>query len=173
MSDLAKMLQVNLGEGLGPEWERAACGLAAEATALGAGDAITVATDGRMMPHEWLRTQAGLIKADAVDHADDHFFPRDQDIAWDVAGFAVEFALSQAREREMAEALAARIGDRYLPRRVPFYRTAYLAYQLGYAELASTALAGDAGEARRFRRRADGLRMDLRARLAHLAPSAN
>ena len=35
-----------------------------------------VIADGRMAPHEWIRSQDGrLIKVDASQHGDDHFFP--------------------------------------------------------------------------------------------------
>jgi hypothetical protein len=53
-----------------------------------------VELDGRMLPHEWLITEAGYKKTDALDHHDDHFFPGAQDIAWDLAGAAVEFRMS-------------------------------------------------------------------------------
>lgn len=105
-----------------------------------------VAVDGRMLPQEWIQTDAGWIKTDALDHHDDHFFPGCQDIAWDIAGAAVEFRFD-------AQALAERFlrlrPDRTLLSRLPFYRTAYLAYRIGYATLAMETL-GDSPDARRF-----------------------
>jgi hypothetical protein len=53
-----------------------------------------VEVDGRMLPHEWIRTSTGYLKTDGIDHHDDHFFPGPQDIAWDLAGLCVEFHLS-------------------------------------------------------------------------------
>ncbi|MDF2765687.1 MAG: hypothetical protein K0S81_2681 [Rhodospirillales bacterium] len=158
-AELAEMIRVNLREGLGPEWAAAADRLLEQAEALS--ETGTVAVDGRMMPHEWLDTSAGVLKVDAVDHADDHFFPRDQDIAWDVAGLAAEFRLDRALELELAEKLAARIGDRGLPRRIPFYAVAYRAFHLGYADLASSALGTGDPDAKRFRRRASRFRTQL------------
>ena len=46
-----------------------------------------------MQPHEWIRTTSGWIKTDALDHHNDHLLPGNQDIAWDIAGAAVEFGL--------------------------------------------------------------------------------
>lgn len=117
-------------------------------------DAKSVAIDGRMLPHEWLRTETGFVKTDALDHHDDHFFPGPQNIAWDVAGACVEWDL----DTHATEYLAARCGDAGLAARLPFYRIAYSAFRAGYAALASQALAGtpDAARfealARRYRR---------------------
>jgi hypothetical protein len=158
-AELAEMIRVNLREGLGPEWAADADRLVDPAEALS--ETGTVAVDGHMMPHEWLDTPNGLLKVDAVDHADDHFFPRDQDVAWDVAGLAAEFECP-ALGLDLAEKLAARIGDRGLPRRLPFYAVAYRAFHLGYAELASSALGAGDPDAERFRWRAGRFRTQLR-----------
>lgn len=51
--------------------------------------------DGRMAPYEWLRQKRGaILKCDAIDHGDDHFFPGPTDIAWDLAGAIIEWRLS-------------------------------------------------------------------------------
>ncbi|MGI9090036.1 MAG: hypothetical protein ACR2GG_02900, partial [Gemmatimonadaceae bacterium] len=99
-----------------------------------------VALDGRMLPHEWLRSGDTLIKTDATDHHDDHFFPGTQDIAWDLAATAVEFKLDDRAERYLLERYSAASGDRHIAERVPFYRIAYLAHRVGYATLASETL---------------------------------
>src|SRR5436853_406434 len=53
-----------------------------------------IVVDGRMNPHEWLGTADGrLLKTDGATHGDDHFFPGPTDIAWDIAGAAVEWNL--------------------------------------------------------------------------------
>jgi hypothetical protein len=160
---LREMVRVNLEEGLGP-----GCGAAAERLLGDRGlleHAGTVAVDSRMMPHEWLDTPAGVLKTDAVDHADDHFFPRDQDPAWDVAGLAAEFALGAEGEGELANLVAQGARDPRLPLRVGFYAIAYRAFHLGYAELAMTALGQGDRDGARFRRRAMRLRRELCARL--------
>jgi hypothetical protein len=106
----------------------------------------TVAVDGRMLPHEWLRTDNGWLKTDALDHHDDHFFPGCQDIAWDVAGAAVEFGFDPSL---LAVRLGRFTGDRTVMARLPFYRTAYLAWRIGYCTLAEQTL-GDSCDGRRF-----------------------
>jgi hypothetical protein len=169
IADLREMIQVNVSEGLGAEWgdaaERAFSSIATVA------EAGTIAVDSRMMPHEWLDTSRGLMKADAIDHADDHFFPRDQDVAWDIAGFAAEFRLTPEREWELCEAVAAATGDRELPRRIRFYAVAYRAFHLGYAELAISALGAEDADAARFRRRAARFATELQSRLGASVPA--
>ena len=162
VDELTEMICVNISEGLA---ER--CRVAGERLIARDGanlEAATAAVDGRLMPHEWLRSAEGLFKTDAVDHADDHFFPRDQDIAWDVAGFCAEFRLNRQEEAEIAQAVAHATGDRRLPLRMRFYAVAYRAYQLGYAQQAAMAL-GHAPDAERFRRRGRRLRDELRTLL--------
>jgi hypothetical protein len=113
-------------------------------------DAPAVALDGRMMPHEWVRTHGRWIKTDGTDHHDDHLFPGPQDIAWDVAGTSVEFELSPAAELWMLSRFRLAGGDPDIHRRLPFYRVSYLAWRAGYASMAVRAL-GHGAEARRWR----------------------
>jgi hypothetical protein len=113
-----------------------------------------VAIDGRMLPHEWLETERGFLKTDALDHHEDHFFPGCQDIAWDIAGAAVEWSVP-------VEALADRYlrlqPDPGLRARLHFYTTAYKAYRLGYCQLAIDTL-GDDPDGQRFRALINGYR---------------
>ena len=98
-----------------------------------------VQLDARMMRHEWLETRDGWLKADALDHHDDHFYPGPQDIAWDIAGFSIEFGLEAQGEQYLLERFARLSGD-CAAARLPFYRTAYLAFRLGYADMAGEML---------------------------------
>lgn len=117
-----EMIRTNVREGLGPEWARtlerleqyreAACGRS------------TAEIDGRLLPHEFLRTPAGYVKTDTLDNYDDHFFPGCQDICWDVAGASVELGCSELEMMAPPECL-------------PFYKVAYLSYRLGYCTLAA------------------------------------
>ncbi|MGH9632663.1 MAG: hypothetical protein ACRD7E_30525 [Bryobacteraceae bacterium] len=109
----------------------------------------TTAIDGRMLPHEWLSTDDGYRKTDALDHHDDHFFPGCQDIAWDLAGAAIEFRLEPDAREELLERFLFKQEDRTLSRRLDFYMAAYLAYRIGYAKMAVDSLSGTA-EATRF-----------------------
>ncbi len=112
-------------------------------------EAEAVVLDNRMLPHEWLETAQGYRKADALDHGDDHFLPGPHDPAWDLAGFSVEFGLDHGGEEYLLERYGRESGDRSAGARLPFYRAAYLAFRLGYCELAIQAL-GDSEDGRGF-----------------------
>lgn len=156
-ADLLAMIETNLREGLGPAALDRLAGL--DRTLARWPEVPAVAIDGRLQPHEWRLTPTGLIKTDGVDHHDDHFLPGPQDIAWDVAGLAVEFDLSDAAERAVAAAVADVSGDTFLPHRLPVHRLGYLALRLGYATLAAETLGATpdgarmAALARRYRRK--------------------
>ncbi|MBI5492248.1 MAG: hypothetical protein HY893_04870 [Deltaproteobacteria bacterium] len=92
--------------------------------------------DGRMLPHEWIDTGHGYIKADGFDHYSDQFFPCAQDIAWDVAGAFVEFGLDGSSSARLMGRYISLTGDKDVAARLPFYSLAYLAYRLGYCTFA-------------------------------------
>ena len=164
---LLEMIRSNVTEGLG---EVGLDSLANVERTVGAlGEVSAVAVDARLMPHEWLRTADGYLKTDALDHHADHFFPGTADLAWDVAGFGVEFDLGTGAQAEVAEAVGRAIGDRRLPARLPFYRVAYTAARLGYAVMAAGALAGSPDGAR-MAREAERYRGALATGLKALAP---
>ena len=127
--------------------------------------APVVAIDGRMQPHEWVRGAAGLIKTDGHAHHDDHFLPGAQDIAWDVAGACVEWALSPEARTRFVTAYAAAAGDESIRDRLPFHELAYLAFRLGYTTLGAQGL-GDHADAAGLRRAADAYADQLRGLLA-------
>ena len=64
-----------------------------------------VHVDGRLHGWEWRRTDCGLCKLDALDHSCGHDLVGAQDIAWDAAGAAVEFALRDEETAELARLL--------------------------------------------------------------------
>jgi hypothetical protein len=132
---LLEMIAVNTGAG----WTGA----------VPAGDAVRL--DGRMLPHEWIETGSGWLKTDALDHFDDHFFPGPQDIAWDLAAFVFEFDLDEEAERYFLDRYGRHAGERCGPDRMRFHRSAYLAFRLGYCDMAAGAL-GASDDAERFRR---------------------
>jgi hypothetical protein len=162
--ELAGMIEVNIRESLGEEEAVRLAGLECWRARLA--DVPAVATDGRMMPHEWLRTPTGLLKTDALDHHDDHFFPGPTDIAWDVAGFAVEFGLGRPVTDRLAADVAARAGDATLPERLPFFELAYLAFRVGYTMTAAMAL-GETHDGLRMRSCVQFHRRRLQAALPH------
>ncbi|HJT86776.1 MAG TPA: hypothetical protein VJ732_02945 [Bryobacteraceae bacterium] len=114
-------------------------------------DGSAAVLDGRMLPHEWIETPEGFYKIDALDHGDDHFFPGPQDIAWDVASFVLEFGLDPQAEARLLEHYMNESRDSGIRERLPFYRLAYLAFRLGYADMAASSLR-DSEDGPRFQR---------------------
>ncbi|MBP7148740.1 MAG: hypothetical protein KBD01_14495 [Acidobacteria bacterium] len=162
--ELLDMVRANAREALGERWAARADAFAA--LAAGCADAPRTAIDGRMLPHEWLRAGDGrLLKCDAVEHHAGHFLPGCQDIAWDLAGFAVEFGLPRNGAERLVERYEALSAERGLARRIRFHRLAYLAFRLGYCELAARAIPGTA-DARRLLRDAARYRSGLARALA-------
>ena len=139
--ELAEMLPINLG---GLRWTMRPPPMV---------EAVPVALDARLQRWEWgaiRRGGSGWVKFDGTDHGDDPFFPGPADIAWDVAGMAVEFgpALGAAvlaaycrRSGETAAALAPRLA---------WHRLAYGAFHAAFCAFAATQVAPEV--AVRFRR---------------------
>jgi hypothetical protein len=161
-AELRTMMETNVSEGLG---EAARAQLARRLETVGTPTEAPTWLDGRMLPHEWLRTPAGYRKSDAVDHHDDHFFPGPQDIAWDVAGTCLELGLERDARRGFIERYRRTSGDARVAARLPFHALAYLAFRLGYATLASESL-GATPDGVRFHGQAERYRRLLRRELA-------
>lgn len=112
-----------------------------------------VEIDGRMLPHEWLRTTSGeLIKTDALDHHAAHDLIGCQDAAWDVVGAALELGLSQDA---VAATVSAASGRRIAPELMAFYGPCYLAFRWAQHRMAAQSLGAWPAEARRNLRAAD------------------
>jgi hypothetical protein len=125
--ELEQMVRVNVAEALGVE--------------LPASFRLEVArplyADARLLPHEWVAAPGGaLIKLDAIDHADDHFFPGPCDSAWDLAGALVELELTGAGADALLAAYRRRTGDDATSR-VRTHQVAYLACRVGYLDMAA------------------------------------
>lgn len=142
---IGEMIEVNLGEGTGVGWGESILPLD------GSWEERVVALDGRMLAHEWISTERGYLKVDAVEHHDDHFFPGCQDIAWDIAAAAIELTPSRAARHALLDRYRSLSDDRTIVGRLPFYSMAYLAFRLGYCSLAAGVLEG----------RPDGRRFEL------------
>jgi hypothetical protein len=105
-----------------------------------------VVCDGRMMPHEWLRTDGGeLLKLDAGIHGDNHFFPGPCDIAWDVAGAIVEWELQGEEREQFIREYERRSGDAITERLAP-YLLAYTIFCMGWSKMAALAMEGEYDE---------------------------
>ena len=98
----------------------------------------SVYPDARLMPHEWVASRhGGLVKVDAVDHGDDHFFPGPCDGAWDLAGAILELELSPLEASDFLADYRRRTGDDATAR-IPSHRVAYLACRVGALSMAAS-----------------------------------
>jgi hypothetical protein len=143
---LKYMVKFNLAEALGAEMrvniERsfADIGVASPPRSYG---------DGRMAPHEWVRTEDGaILKTDCAGHDSDHTIVGQQSVDWDIAGAIVEWRLN-ANERT---AFIGFCGEAGLPmsQALGFYEIAYAAFRVGFCTLAQS-LTGDCAEVARLK----------------------
>ncbi len=144
------MVQENIFEGLGRTWAGRTARILKRTRVFGQYKATAI--DGRMFPHEWIKTPHGFIKTDGVEHHADHFFPGCQSILWDLAGLSVEFAWTQ-RQRDGLISMYESVRKRSIRDRLLYYEIAYLAYRLGYCIMASQSL-GQSHEGKRFEQQA-------------------
>ena len=78
------MLSVNVREGLGEEWAQRVDRMQNLREIFRESNPVDI--DGRMLPHEWISRSQGISKRIAWTDTFDQFFPRSQDISWDIAG---------------------------------------------------------------------------------------
>jgi hypothetical protein len=129
---------------------------------------IPVIADGRMPPHEWLLTAAGILKTDGVSHGDDHFFPGPTDIAWDLAGAVVEWEMGEDACSYLLRRYSALSGDQ-AQQRLPAWAQAYTAFRMGYCKMAAECMRGSEEEERLL---LDYRRYRARAQAALVQPVA-
>jgi hypothetical protein len=116
-----------------------------------------VLADGRMQPHEWLRTREGqLLKTDSGSHGDDHFFPGPADIAWDLAGAIVEWQMNEEQTAAFLERYRQASGDD-AKQRIRGFITAYAAFRCAFCMMAADAM-GRSDEQQRLDRAAASYR---------------
>lgn len=150
--DLIAMIRENLSETCGEEWVARFDRVTRPDSIYDNG--IGTAVDGRMNPHEWIKKPGGFVKVDMANHHADIFFHGCQDIAWDIAGLTVEFALDSARELSLLNQYGQLASDSDVTLRYRFFKQAYIAFRLGYAMLASNVL-DSAAERLKFSQLAD------------------
>lgn len=119
-----------------------------------------VLVDGRMQPHEWILAHR-IFKTDSVDHGDNHFFPGPCDIAWDLAGAAIEWQMTPDTI-QIFLSLFQQFSGIEASKRLPIYMLAYSIFRLGFCKMAiSTAIDDDRERLRRaflrYRRLAEEL----------------
>ena len=157
---LVEMIEVNLREGLGCA---ATARLSRHRRVIE--DGVPVRIDGRLHPHEWVRTPERWIKLDGFEHHADHFYPGAQDLAWDLAGVAAEHSL-QLRDDVMGRLQRSRRVPRVPEERLRFYDVAYGGFRVGYAQLAAEVTTGD--EQARWGRERERCTAFVRGALARL-----
>jgi hypothetical protein len=108
-----------------------------------------VHTDARLMPHEWVVVDHRMLKTDAVDHGDDHFFPGPTDVAFDLAGAIVEWNFDEGQSAQLLSEYWKLTGDEAGKRLTP-YVVAYCASRIGVCSFAEGGCSGE--EASRWRR---------------------
>ncbi|WP_223758168.1 hypothetical protein [Myxococcus sp. RHSTA-1-4] len=170
--ELWEMARYNTEAALGREvasaleaWEPRLDGLAREIR--------RTVTDNRMHAWEWLVLPGGrVLKADGVDHHRGHDLVGCQDLAWDLAGAAVELSLDADALGALCTAVECHKGHVPSPGVLRFHRHAYLAFQLGHHALAAASYDTRApDEAARLRRAADRYAALLRSELAAFSAS--
>ena len=109
-------------------------------------DAVVV--DGRMQPWEWISPKPGnFLKTDASDHGDNHFFPGPCDVAWDIAGIAIEWELGSSAQEFLVREFR-RLSGVDVSLRMKDYLLAYSILNASYCRMAGCALQGTEEEAR-------------------------
>jgi hypothetical protein len=107
-----------------------------------------VLADGRMQPYEWIATGTDeFLKTDAISHGDNHFFPGPCDIAWDLAGTAIEWQLSSDAIGFLLSRFRRLSGVNPSPR-LRHYMLAYSVFRLGFCKMAMSTVSGSAEEHR-------------------------
>lgn len=136
-SDLRTMTEFNIMQEFGTE-----VSLSDIATA----PSSAVLADGRMQPFEWIAGE-NLLKTDSIDHGDNHFFPGPCDIAWDVAGTAIEWQMDGEGIRYLVRKLKQASGLD-VSQQLSAYMLAYSVFRLGFCKMALSTVAGTDEESR-------------------------
>ena len=168
LDDVFEMARHNVAEGCGDaaaraveDWRAALPGFAAQVR--------PVETDNRLHAWEWLVLRDGtILKTDAVDHHAAHDLVGCQDIAWDVAGAAIELGLTGAAGGRLRAVVARRTGRDLDPAFVAWLEIAYAAFQLGAATMAEGS--ADLEERERLRAEVARYRRHLAAWLGAASP---
>ncbi|HZV34836.1 MAG TPA: hypothetical protein VFB72_09715 [Verrucomicrobiae bacterium] len=152
-----EMLYWNTKEALGADFAERVNGFAKTIRIDESGPAYG---DGRLAPHEWMRTREGkIVKLDSFGHDADHTMVGPQPIYWDVAGAIVEWQLPSAQPL-LSELEQAGIFLR--PEVLSFYQMAYAAFRMGQSALCVDAWAFDEVEVERTREAFERYRQQLR-----------
>ncbi|HEY8579866.1 MAG TPA: hypothetical protein VIL72_08280 [Beijerinckiaceae bacterium] len=156
---LMDMARFNATQALGEESAGAFARFRPRLGALARAERI-VATDNKMQAWEWLLAPDGrILKCDGTDHHAGHDLIGCRDVAWDVAGAALAFDMTEAE----IDRLGARAGTD--PTLTAFFLPVQCAFQLGAAAMAADANAAWPEDAEAWRREQARLTTRLRGLL--------
>lgn len=132
LADLCDMAVYNLGEAFGEESAEQMRRLA-QRNGRPSWTLRRIDSDNRLHAWEWLVTPGGdIVKADALDHNCAHDLVGRQDIAWDVAGAAVEFDLTALERRDLADAVGQVADGNLDDGMLALFEACYLGFQAGF-----------------------------------------
>jgi hypothetical protein len=98
--------------------------------------------DGRLAPHEWVRTADGQIfKTDSYGHDSDHTIIGKQSVLWDVAGAIIEWDLTPEQTAVLTASLHSTIEISLDT--LTFYLLAYAAFRMGQCTFCAGMVEGD------------------------------
>jgi adenine/guanine phosphoribosyltransferase-like PRPP-binding protein len=142
--ELRRMLEFNVQQEFGRDAEL-------NSAELNSNDLVSdspIVVDGRMQPYEWIPTSEGrALKTDAISHGDNHFFPGSCDIAWDLAGTAIEWRL-EPDEVEFLLNRFRQLSGIDASSRISIHMLAYCVFRLGFCKMAIPTVRGSAEEQR-------------------------
>jgi len=133
ISRLSEMILLNLNEALGEGFA-----VGARAFVQSAPPDIHLPTygDGRMAPHEWIRTEKGnVLKTDCWGHAFDHTCVGCQSVLWDVAGAILEWRMNHEQLSVFMKQLSDG-GLFFVRETLTFYLLGYASFRLGMLSMA-------------------------------------
>jgi len=137
--DFRHMLEFNVRQEFGVDLTLPETSLASEHPVL---------VDGRMQPYEWIATgPATFVKTDGISHGDDHFFPGPCDIAWDLAGIAVEWHLNADARHYLLNGFLKLTG-RDVSGEMLLHMLGYSVFRLGFCKMAISTVRGSDEEQR-------------------------
>lgn len=124
--------------------------------------------DGRLAPHEWIRTLGGaILKADAGGHHCDHTWVGRQPIAWDLAGAEIEWELDDRRAATLYRTVQQTTGIEHCQATRPFYKAGYCVFRAA-AAYHSASVSSDAEVCHHLRAAGEWYERRLEAELATL-----
>jgi hypothetical protein len=140
---LAEMAIFNSKEALDPEAASTIEALIGDVSQFEA-ETRPIDTDNRLHRWEWIVGADGrIIKTDALDHSAAHDLVGCQDVAWDIAGAAVEFDLSLFERDQLAKIVASEAGYETRPELIGLFEIFYLGFQTGLWTDAAASFSGD------------------------------